>query len=174
MRTRSFLALTLGVILVGAACGGPGATSSAPAATSPAATSPAATSPASSPSSTASRAAGGETVMVADSSLGKILVDGEGRTLYAFTNDKNGESSCYGDCEAKWPPLLAEGDITVGTGLDDGDFDTTDRTDGKKQVKIGDWPLYYWAGDTAPGDTKGQKVGGVWFVVSPEGELIKT
>jgi predicted lipoprotein with Yx(FWY)xxD motif len=111
--------------------------------------------------------------MVATSDLGQILVDGEGRTLYLFTPDEAGTPTCYEGCAQAWPPLLADGDITVGAGLDDSDFSTATRTDGGDQVKIGNWPLYYFASDAAPSDTKGQGVGGVWYVVSPAGEAIK-
>jgi predicted lipoprotein with Yx(FWY)xxD motif len=105
--------------------------------------------------------------------LGQILVDGEGRTLYLFKPDADGEPTCYDDCAAAWPPLLAEGEITVGEGLDDSDFSTATRTDGGEQVKVGDWPLYYFANDAAPGDTNGQGLNEVWYVVSPSGEAIE-
>ena len=111
--------------------------------------------------------------MVAESSLGQILVDGEGRTLYMFKPDSAGEPTCYEDCEKNWPPLTVTGDITVGEGLDASKFMTVDRTDGSKQVKVGTWPLYYFANDAAPGDTNGQEVGDVWYVVSPTGEPIE-
>jgi predicted lipoprotein with Yx(FWY)xxD motif len=173
MRTRSFLALTLAVAFIGAACAGPAASPTAvpttPAATTPAATSPAATTPAAT-----SPAAGAETVAVAtDPELGQILVDGEGRTLYGFMNDTDGVPTCYDACAQSWPALVVTGDITVGTGLDDSDFTTVERTDGGMQVKVGDRPLYRFANDTAAGDTNGQGVGGVWFVVGPDGELIQ-
>jgi predicted lipoprotein with Yx(FWY)xxD motif len=172
MRTRSLFALVLAVGLIGAACAGPAASPTA-VATTPAATTAAATAAATTPASSPTSAAGGETVAVADSSLGKILVDSEGRTLYGFTNDKDGVPTCYEGCKPAWPPLLAEGAITVGAGLTASDFTTVDRTDSGKQVKVGDWPLYRFAQDTAPGDTKGQGVGGIWFVVGQDGELIK-
>jgi predicted lipoprotein with Yx(FWY)xxD motif len=104
---------------------------------------------------------------------GQILVDGEGRTLYAFTPDEAGTPTCYDDCAIAWPPLLAEGETTVGEGLDDSDFSTAPRTDGGDQVKIGNWPLYYFANDPNPGDVNGQGLNGIWYVVSPAGELIK-
>jgi predicted lipoprotein with Yx(FWY)xxD motif len=69
--------------------------------------------------------------------------------------------------------LLAEGEITVGEGLDDSDFSAVARTDGTMQVKIGEWPLYYFANDAAAGDTNGQGINEVWYVVSPSGEAIK-
>ncbi len=113
--------------------------------------------------------------MVADSELGEILVDGEGRTLYMFQPDEaTGEPTCYDQCAENWPPLVADGEPTVGEGLDDSLVTTVPRTDDAgDQVKYGDWPLYYFANDEAPGDTNGQGVGGVWFVVDPEGELIR-
>lgn len=125
------------------------------------------------PMTEAPAAGGGETVTVADSGLGQILVDAEGMTLYLFENDTDGESVCYDDCAAAWPPLIVDGEITVGAGLDAAQFSTVERTDGTLQAKIGEWPLYYWAADAAPGDTTGQGVGGVWFVVSPTGDAIK-
>lgn len=173
MRTRSFLALTLAVGLIGAACAGPTASPTA-VATTPAATTPAATSPAATTPAATSPATGAETVAVAtDPDLGQILVDGEGRTLYGFMNDTDGVPTCVDACAANWPALVVTGDITVGAGLDASDFTTVARTDGGMQVKVGDQPLYRFANDTAAGDTNGQGVGGVWFVVGPDGELIQ-
>jgi predicted lipoprotein with Yx(FWY)xxD motif len=176
-----FRTLVLGALfaIVVAACSGTGGTASpaatsspaAPASEAPSSEPPASEAPASEPP--ASVAVGGETVAIAESDLGQILVDGEGRTLYLFTNDTAGESVCYDDCEANWPPLLAEGDITVGAGLDAALFTTVARTDGTMQVKVGEWPLYYFANDAAAGDTNGQGVGEVWFAVSPAGAAIE-
>ena len=90
-----------------------------------------------------------------------------------FKPDSAGEPTCYEDCETNWPPLTVTGDITVGEGLDASKFTTADRTDGSKQVKVGTWPLYYFANDAAPGDTNGQEIGDVWYVVSPTGEPIE-
>jgi len=167
MRIRLFLPIVAAVAL--AACSG---TAASPSVAAPATPSPQAATPSPSPDES-SPAAGAATVMVATSDLGQILVDGEGRTLYLFTPDEAGTPTCYEGCAQAWPPLLASGEITVGAGLDDSDFSTAPRTDGGDQVKIGNWPLYYFATDAAPGDTKGQGVGGVWFVVSPSGEAIK-
>lgn len=98
--------------------------------------------------------------------LGPILVDAEGMTLYLFTNDTPGVSNCYGDCEVKWPPLLVDaGEMpTAAPGLM-GKLGTTTRKDGSIQVTYDGWPLYYWWEDINPGDTTGQGVGGVWYVV---------
>ena len=182
MRTNPRIGLVLAILLatVLAACSNSGATASPSTASEPPAASPSdppaatasPTSTAETPTETAP-SAGGETVAIADSSLGQILVDGEGRTLYLFRNDTAGESVCYDECEANWPPLLATDEITVGAGLDDSDFSTVARTDGSMQVKVGEWPLYYFTPDAAPGDTNGQGVGEVWYVVSPAGEALE-
>ncbi|WP_341359392.1 hypothetical protein V5H98_16930 [Georgenia sp. M64] len=117
-------------------------------------------------------AAGAATVMTAESDLGTILVDGEGMTLYMFTNDTqdSGESVCEGDCLVAWPPL--EGEPTAGEGVDDSLLGTIERSDGSTQASYNGWPLYYWAQDTAPGDVTGQGVGDVWYVLDPAGEPI--
>jgi predicted lipoprotein with Yx(FWY)xxD motif len=168
---RKILALAPALVLAIAACG-PGATASPSAAAPTAAPAAATEEPSTAPASAAASASGEATVMVADSDLGEILVDGEGRTLYLFTPDEAGEPTCYDACAEAWPPLLAEGEITVGEGLDDSDYSTATRTDGGEQVKVGTWPLYYFANDAAPGDTNGQGLNNVWYVVSPEGEAI--
>lgn len=110
------------------------------------------------------------TVMTAESDLGTILVDADGATLYLFTNDSPGVSTCEDACLAAWPPLIGEPE--AGTGVDDSLLGTLTRSDGSTQVTYNGWPLYYWANDVAAGDTTGQGVNGVWFVVDPEGEAI--
>ncbi len=117
------------------------------------------------------QAAGEVTVMVSESDLGEILVDGEGMTLYLFTNDTEDSSACYDDCAATWPPL--EGEATAGEGVDEALLGTIERDDGSTQVTYGGHPLYYFAPDEASGDINGQGVGGVWFVVDPAGEPIE-
>ena len=113
---------------------------------------------------------GGETLEVASSDLGDILVEEEGLTLYVFDNDTDENSTCYDDCEANWPPLT--GEVSAGEGVDDSLLGTSEREDGETQVTYAGKPLYYFAGDQAAGDTNGQAVGDVWWVVSPDGEAI--
>lgn len=110
------------------------------------------------------------TVATAESDLGTILVDGEGMTLYLFTNDSPGVSVCEDACLQAWPPLIGEPE--AGEGADTALLGTIERSDGRTQVTYNDWPLYYWAQDAAAGDTNGQGVNDVWWVVSPEGEAI--
>jgi predicted lipoprotein with Yx(FWY)xxD motif len=99
--------------------------------------------------------------------LGKILVAANGMTLYKFANDKPGVSNCKDACATRWPALTAPtGKLVGGTGVT-GTLATISRSDGLTQVTYKDLPLYFYASDTAPGDTKGSGVGGVWSVVSP-------
>jgi predicted lipoprotein with Yx(FWY)xxD motif len=109
-------------------------------------------------------------VHASDTDLGSILVDAEGFTLYVFTNDVGGESSCYDSCEATWP--VVAGDTAIGSDLDAAMFGTTARTDGTEQLTVNGQPLYRYAPDASPGDTTGQAVGDVWFVVGADGNMI--
>jgi predicted lipoprotein with Yx(FWY)xxD motif len=105
--------------------------------------------------------------------FGSILVDAKGMTLYLYTKDTPNTSACYGKCATAWPPLLTSGAAVGGDGLDASKFGTTNRTDGTVQVTYNSWPLYYFAKDKQPGDTTGQNVGSVWYLVSPSGDAIK-
>lgn len=112
-------------------------------------------------------------VAVTDSDLGKILVDGDGVTLYAFTNDTDGKPTCTDACAATWPAATAA-DLSDGVkGVDDGVLSLVAGTDGEQQLKAGDHPLYRYSGDGGPGDVNGQGSGDVWFVVAPDGSLIR-
>lgn len=111
-------------------------------------------------------------IEVADSDLGKILTSG-GMTLYLFTADTDGTSTCYDSCADTWPPLLSEGDVEVGDGLDDSLFGTVARDEGGMQVTVDGAPLYFYANDAAAGDTNGQGIGDSWFVVGTDGAAIK-
>jgi predicted lipoprotein with Yx(FWY)xxD motif len=113
------------------------------------------------------------TVQAVGSDLGRILADAEGRTLYLFEADTDGISTCYEDCAANWPPLTVEGEPTAGDGADRSLLGTTERDDGSIQVTYADQPLYFFATDQATGDTNGQGIGGVWFVVDPDGQAVK-
>jgi predicted lipoprotein with Yx(FWY)xxD motif len=133
---------------------------------------PAASVAAPTPAASPSAAAGGATVNLADTALGTVLVDGAGKTLYVFTADAAGKSNCTGDCLANWPALISDAAPTLGAGLDAASFSTITRDDGTKQVAFHDLPLYYFAGDTAAGETKGQGLAGKWYVIDAAGEMI--
>ena len=101
--------------------------------------------------------------------LGSFLVDGKGMTLYLYTIDKPNTSNCYDSCAAAWPPFLTDGAPTAGSGVNGSLLGVTTRKDGATQVTYNGWPLYYFVSDKAPGDTKGEGVQNVWYVVTPEG-----
>ena len=98
--------------------------------------------------------------------VGKYFTDASGMTLYLFRKDSPGKSVCEGPCVAKWPLYFREM-VAAPEGLNAMDFGTITREDGKRQTTYKGWPLYYFAGDKAPGDTMGQGLGSVWFVVNP-------
>jgi predicted lipoprotein with Yx(FWY)xxD motif len=104
-----------------------------------------------------------------NASLGSFLVDSKGLTLYIYTKDTPNTSNCYGACASYWPPLLTAGAPLAGTGVTASMLGTTKRTDGTSQVTYNGWPLYYYASDHAAGDTTGENVQGVWFVLTPAG-----
>jgi predicted lipoprotein with Yx(FWY)xxD motif len=122
-------------------------------------------------SAPAAGGAGGVTVATGTSSaLGVYLTGAGGKTLYILTKDTANASGCNGACATNWPPLTvpAGGGATGGSGVT-GTFSTFTRTDGTTQVAHNGMALYYFAGDTNAGDTKGQGSGGVWFVATPTG-----
>ncbi|MCA9858182.1 MAG: hypothetical protein KC438_00600 [Thermomicrobiales bacterium] len=108
------------------------------------------------------------TVMVGSTpELGEFLTDSEGRTLYIFTNDvEEGVSTCGGDCAVNWPAYTATEPLTLPEGVE-GELTLVDTPDGVQTVAYNGIPLYYFAGDTEPGQTNGQGVGDVWWVVAP-------
>ncbi len=104
----------------------------------------------------------------ADAKLGTLLVDSRGMTLYRNTKDRPGAFACSDACLATWPPLLAPaGVMPTTTASLPGTLATVARPDGTMQVTYNGWPLYLFANDQNAGETNGQGVGGIWFVVSP-------
>ncbi len=119
--------------------------------------------------------AGALTLSVAESdAFGEYITDSEGNSLYLFTNDTRGadESTCNGECAETWPALTFDPDETsleVADGLDADLLGSFEREDGSVQVTYNGWPLYNFSGDGETGDTNGQGVGEVWFLVNPDG-----
>jgi predicted lipoprotein with Yx(FWY)xxD motif len=152
----------------------PAPVTTAPPATAAPATAAPATTAAPAPATTAAPAkpASAPVAKVSSSPLGQILVDPAGRTMYAFTKDADGKPTCNDACAKAWPPVIVNGPIAV-EGADGKLFTTVARADGSSQLKAGKWPLYYFAGDAAPGDTNGQGSGNSWFVVGADAKLIK-
>jgi predicted lipoprotein with Yx(FWY)xxD motif len=119
------------------------------------------------------QASAGVTVKVSnDPKLGNILVDGEGKTLYIFTKDTPDVSNCSAGCQKAWPPLVVQDNATAGDGVNTSLLGTATLSDGRKIVTYNHMPLYYWAADMKAGDTNGQGVQGVWFVISPDGKPV--
>jgi predicted lipoprotein with Yx(FWY)xxD motif len=117
-------------------------------------------------------AATGDAVSAQPTSLGTILVDGKGRTVYVFANDKTTASTCADVCAADWPPVPAPAQLPVSLPGVSGALGTTTRSDGSHQLTVAGHPVYTFSGDSAPGQTKGQGInlnGGLWTVVSPAG-----
>ena len=113
---------------------------------------------------------------VRSSAYGRILFDGRGKALYAFTRDARGRSVCTGPCAAAWPPFVVRDRPQPGTGISAKLVGTTRRPDGKLQVTYAGRPLYYYVGDRKPGQVLCQNVsefGGLWLVIRPSGALVR-
>src|SRR3954465_2586180 len=107
--------------------------------------------------------------------LGTIVVDGKGRTLYAFGHDLKNKSRCSGACAQNWPPAVAPAKPTVAKGMDRSKLKVIKRGDGSRQLSYNGHPLYRFALDSARGDTNGQNVtafGGTWHVLSKRGGVV--
>ncbi|HET7303412.1 MAG TPA: hypothetical protein VFJ12_02540 [Segeticoccus sp.] len=158
--------LAAGPVLALAACGSSGGSASAGGNTS--SSTPAPTTHA------AKVASHGSGLHVANSSLGRIVVDGSGMTLYLLTSDKPNDSRCNAACLHYWPLVPAsQGAHARGVTAK---VSSTKATDGKQLVTVGGWPLYTYVQDHSPGDVTGQGLksfGGVWYVISPSGQPIK-
>lgn len=114
-----------------------------------------------------------DTIQTTHSTLGTILTDSQGRTLYYFANDvpASGASSCTGKCTALWPPFSA-GTVQVSSPLDPADFSSITLADGTTQTTYYGWPLYYYSADTTPGSTNGEGILKIWFTVQPDESLL--
>jgi len=112
----------------------------------------------------------GATIVVASTDLGDILQDSDGRTLYLFNPDAQGDPTCYDDCASSWPAFVEE--VGAGDGVDASMLSTATRTDGAVQVTYNGWPLYHFSGDEAPGDMNGQGLNDVWWVVDATGNAV--
>jgi predicted lipoprotein with Yx(FWY)xxD motif len=120
--------------------------------------------------------AAGPTLVVRSSPYGKILFDGRGYVLYAFTRDPKGRSVCYDTCAAAWPVYFRRRALTAGAGVKRSLLGATKRRDGRRQVTYVGRPLYYYVGDRKPGQITCQNVaefGGTWLVVRPSGKLVR-
>lgn len=168
----AFAALALGIAAAG--CGGSSSSSATPASGTNA-------SSGSSGSSGAygygggggSSSASAVTLKATSSPLGTILVDQDGKTLYLFEADSKNKSNCSGGCLNLWPPVMASGKATAGSGVTAGVIGTAT---GSSQVTYAGHPLYWFSGDTKAGDTNGEGLddfGGEWYAISPAGKAVE-
>ncbi len=119
--------------------------------------------------------AAGAALAVAGSELGDIIVDGSGMTVYVFDQDTpgSGTSACTGPCLDEWPPVLTDTTTPQVEGVG-GEIGTIPAPDGRQQITVNGWPIYFYVDDTAPGEVDGQGEGGVWWVLDPAGQKVTT
>ena len=117
----------------------------------------------------------GPMVRTAKTSLGTVVVDGSGRTLYLFAKDTGPKSTCTSSCAVNWPPFTASSTPKAGGEVRASALSLVKRSDGKRQVTIDGHPLYYFRGDQSAGQLNGQGLdafGAKWFIVSPSGKSV--
>ncbi len=171
LRTLISLAGVVAVVAIAVAISGCGGSSSDNNSTTQASSMP--TGGSTTPASSANTgSAASSTVDVANTDLGKILVDAQGRTLYLFEADKPNMSNCSGACLNIWPAVTSSGKPTAGSGVNAAMIGTI----AQGQVTYNGHPLYTYAGDQKPGDTNGQnsdQFGAEWYVLSPAGDKVE-
>jgi predicted lipoprotein with Yx(FWY)xxD motif len=119
---------------------------------------------------------GSARVGAAKSGLGRIVVDGRGRTLYIFEKDRRGRSACYGECASFWPPLMTKGKPVAVNGAKRSLLGMTRRKNGSEQVTYAGHPLYRFVEDMRPGQTRGEglvEFGAGWDALTPAGKKIE-
>jgi len=118
----------------------------------------------------------GAFVALGKTTLGRVLVDARGRTLYLFEKDKQGKSACTGQCAVFWPPLISSGKPLATAGAKASLLGTTKRADGRLQVTYKHHPLYTFVQDTDKGQTNGEEAnafGAEWYAVSAAGAKVE-
>jgi predicted lipoprotein with Yx(FWY)xxD motif len=111
------------------------------------------------------------------SSLGQVLTDSAGKTIYRFAIDSPGHSACTGTCLQYWPPVPAPASLPSSVDGVTAKLGSITRPDGTKQLTVAGYPVYTYASDKAAGDTTGQGLnlsGGLWWVISPAGAEVTT
>lgn len=128
-----------------------------------------------SPASVSSATRKSAPLTTATSAVGRILVDGKGRTVYRFAADSQGRSACNASCLVFWPAVTAPATLPASVPGVTGKLGVLRRAGGVRQLTINGWPLYTYAGDTKKGMIAGQGVdalGAKWWVVAPSGARI--
>jgi predicted lipoprotein with Yx(FWY)xxD motif len=163
IRLGAGLTVALGAVLLTAACSSSGSSSSS--------------APASAGGSASPAAAGGSGLVITtkSGSAGAFLTDGSGRAVYLWVKDGKDSSACSGACAGAWPPVTATGAVTASGGVNMADLSTITTSGGAKQVVYDGHPLYYFSGDSGPGQVNGQGsdgFGAKWWLVDPAGTSI--
>ena len=120
-------------------------------------------------SSAPASSSGGATLAARTIGGQQVLTNSAGMTLYRFVPDTSTTSKCTGSCATYWPPV--KGPATAGSGVT-GTLATITRSDGTMQATYDGHPLYTYAGDTAPGQAKGNGLnvsGGLWYEMTVSG-----
>ena len=126
--------------------------------------------------SSASRASKGALVALRKTTLGSVLADARGRTLYVFKKDRKGKSACETACVKFWPPLVSRAAPRAGKGVQKSMLGVTRRQDGRRQVTYAGQPLYTFVGDKTAGQTSGEGLtnfGAEWYVLAPSGRTVE-
>ena len=168
IRLGAGLAFALGVALLTVACSSSGSSSSSAPAS-------AATPAGGSTGSAAAAAGSGLVITTKSGSAGAFLTDGSGRAVYLWMKDGKDSSACSGACAGAWPPVTATGAVTASGGVNTADLSTITGSGGAKQVVYDGHPLYYFSGDSGPGQVNGQGsdgFGAKWWLVDPAGTSI--
>jgi predicted lipoprotein with Yx(FWY)xxD motif len=167
----------LAAALMVAACSSGGSTTSSASGTSGSGTSASATagSASSAPAATGGTSTTATVITTRSGSAGSYLTDGSGRAIYLWAKDSKDASMCSGACAGAWPPVSATGKLTASGGVNASELGTITGAGGVKQVTYDGHPLYYFVGDSGPGQIKGQGsdgFGAKWWLVAPSGSAI--
>lgn len=173
-RTYAFALLALLAVVI-AGCGSSGSSSTSTSESSAKESASSESSAGSENKSASSESSGGSAAVMSlgHTSVGMVLVDSNGMTVYDFHKDKGTTSSCYGACEQAWPPVTTEGEPTVGNGASASKLGTTKRKDGTMQVTYAGHPLYLFVEDKKPGEAHGNDTsafGAQWYALKGNGE----
>lgn len=169
----TYVSLLILASLVLAACGAASAQTSTSSSTTELPPAPATSGETAAPTNSAYQSPQMATVLTGDTSLGQVLTNSDGMTLYLFENDSVNQSTCSGTCAKNWPPVMVAQGTTPSAGAGvNATLGVIQRADGSSQLTINGMPVYLYAGDSTPGDTNGQGLLGKWFVLDPSGNSI--